>query len=138
MREPERAYVLARAYGMREASDTIKNYAAATGAEIPEETKRKRLEAAPECLKRRVEDDKALPEVQIRVFGQEEGHQGEVLQAAVSLELWDLKPDLLAELLEFIRPKWSKGKASWEEAVKPTVEISTTAKKVDRATCMVM
>ena len=72
-------------------------------------------EAAPGWLKGRVEVDKALPVVEIR-WGEEEEEEEEEgeLHAVVGRVVWDLKSELVIELMGLLRPKWSEGKVTWE------------------------
>ena len=59
---------------------TVTKCPSATQAETPEEADLKRVEAAPLCLKGRVERDEALPEVEMGMQGQGERKEGGVLQ----------------------------------------------------------
>ena len=116
MQEPERAYLLARAHAMREAVDSITKCPAATRARTAEEAKAKRVEAAPAYLRSRVEEDEALPEVRITGGGAAVAGlaPGGELPAVMEHVMWELKRELVVELIGFIRPKWSEGKVTWE------------------------
>ena len=120
--------MLAPAHGMREAIDAITKCPAATRAKTPEEAKRKRVEAAPACLKGRVEEDEVLPVVEVR-----RGGQGEELQAVVAHVVWELKSELVVELMGFLRPKWSEGKATWEGLDQETEEEEEEREEEDMA-----
>ena len=116
----ERVYVLAKARGMVDGARVNNKCPAATHAKTPEEAKRMRVEAAPLCLKGRVERDETLPEVEV---GQEvrrkrgrassdegaddddgEAYQQEVLRAVVGFVVNNLKAELVVELLQAIKP----------------------------------
>ena len=125
--EPERAYLLAKAHGMAEGTSFIRK--CSTAADTHEEAQRKRLRAAPVYPRRRVELGDELPEVEVarpvgrkrgrESFGEgggaceeeeegEDSHMQEVLRAVVGHVMTQLKPDLVVELLQALRPKWSQ------------------------------
>ena len=81
------------------------------------EAKRKRVEAAPLYLRDRVERDEKLPEVEdVRVGGASEGSESdgaeeykqEVLCAVVGFVVTELKAELVVELLQALKPRWSQ------------------------------
>ena len=114
--DPQRVYALIKAHRLSEAVRAINECPAATGARSLEEAKQKRVEVAPLYLKARVKRDQALPEVQVRseeegASGEESG-EGEKLRAVVGHVVRELKPELVIELAEYLRPKWS-GKGTW-------------------------
>ena len=126
--------MLARARGMVGGTLAItKTWAAAAKAKTPGEAQRKLLQVAPLYLKRRVEVGNALPEVEVsggkarkrarssEGEGEDEGggadeeaFKKEELRAVVGHVLTGLKGELVVELLQALRPKWSEGKATWE------------------------
>ena len=109
--EPDRVYALIKVHRLSEAVRAINECPAATGARSLEEAKQMRVEAAPVYLKTRVESDQALPDVQVRseeegASGEESG-EGERLRAVVGHVVKELKQELVIELAEYLRPKWS-------------------------------
>ena len=116
--KPKRAYMLLKAQRLREAAQAI-NDCLSGGPHgtvmAPEEAKRKRVEAAPVYLKGRVERDEALPEVEVRrdmlgwvarVLHVGQRVRKERLLAVVEHVVLELKPELVVELVEFLRPRW--------------------------------
>ena len=105
LEEPERAYLLAKARAMVDGVRVITRCPAAARAGTAEEAKQRRVEAAPLSLRGRVEREEALPEVEVRGV-QNPGAQEE-LRAVVGFVLQGLKAELVVELLQAIRPRWS-------------------------------
>ena len=106
--EPERVCLLLKA---QRVEDTVRSLAT-TAAPLPhaetlEEPRRgARLAAVPLYLKGRVQREEKLPEVEVKAVG-EGANEGEVLRAAVSHVVRELKPELVGELMAYMRPKWS-------------------------------
>ena len=74
-----------------------------------EEAKRQRVMAVPPFLRRRVGKDEALPEVELSREGVEGVRDAERLRAVLGFVLLEMKPDLVMELMEALRPRWSPG-----------------------------
>ena len=126
--EPERCYTLAKARGIHDGIHVIRKCPAASLAGTPEEAKRKRVEASPAYLRGRVEEEAELPEVEVMGHGEgdrdserdrkrgrssSEGQDeaGEFKQeelSAVALHVVaQLKAELVLDLMEALRPRWS-------------------------------
>ena len=108
LEEPERAYLLAKARAMVDGVRVITRCPAAARAGTAEEAKQRRVEAAPLSLRGRVEREEALPEVEVRGV-QNPGAQEELRRAVLGFVLQGLKAELVVELLQAIRPRWSYG-----------------------------
>ena len=93
-----RAYTLAKARCMIDGVRGIQMCPGAARASTPEEAKNHKIEAAPRSLKRRVEWDEALPEVEVKKTKGGDDMIGEV----VEFVLRDLKSELVVEILEIL------------------------------------
>ena len=116
LQEPERAYLLAKARGMVDGARVINKCPAAAEGRTRGEAKRKRVEAAPHYLKGRVERDEELPEVEVKK-GRASSQGGDVggaafkqeeLRAVVMFVVKELKAELVVELLQALKPRWSQ------------------------------
>ena len=106
LQEPERCYMLAKARGMVDGTDAIKKCPAAIRAKTPDEAKQRRVEAAPMFLRRRVEREEELPKVEVR-REEEESHKAEELRAVAEHLARELKAELVVEVMEMLRRRWS-------------------------------
>ena len=116
-KEPERAYMLAKAQGMQLGIETINKCPTAAAAQTPQKSKRARIEASPEYLKGRVERSRKLPEVEIspdgdgrkkrkrRPLSKEEVEGEERIRAVAEHVVKRLKPELVVELLQYMAPR---------------------------------
>ena len=120
LREPERANVLLKARRLVDGLAAVIQSRAATRATTPEEAHCARVEVAPPYLLGRVERGQELPAVE--VMGEEErkgGHplstegeeggprDGGRLSGVVRHVVWEMKAELVVELMGMIRPRWS-------------------------------
>ena len=108
--EWERAYTLAKARCMSDAALAIEKTPSAAGARTPEEVQCKRMEAAPLCLRGRVEGGEALPEVGVEEARTEEQGRGEggcekeeELREVARFALEALKAELFVEYMQWMR-----------------------------------
>ena len=91
-----RAYTLAKARCMIDGVRGIQMCPGAARASTPEEAKNHKIEAAPRSLKRRVEWDEALPEVEVKKA------KNDMIGEVVEFVLRDLKSELVVEILEIL------------------------------------
>ena len=110
--EPERAFIIAKVRHMVDSARTIQKIPEAVSAKTRGEAHRKRIEAAPVSLKRRVETGEPLPEVDVRDEGEDEemGRHGKKhrVSEVARFVAFHLKAELVVELLQTIRPRWSQ------------------------------
>ena len=100
---------------MVDGARVINKCPAAASAKTWGEAKRKRVEAAPLCLRGRVERNEKLPEVEVkraRASSQADGAAAaakqEELCAVVGFVVKELKAELVVELLQALKPRWSQ------------------------------
>ena len=106
LEEPERTYLLAKARAMVDGVRVITRCPAAARAGTAKEAKQRRVEAAPLSLRGRVEREEALPKVEVR-WVQNLRAQETLRRAVLRHVVTNLKADLVVELLQAIRPRWS-------------------------------
>ena len=98
---------------------TIQKIPEAVSAKTRGEAHQKQIEAAPLSLKRRVEMGEPLPEVDVRDAGEGEDRHGkkcrvlegaeeDVLHEVARFVAFHLKAELVVELLQTIKPRWSQ------------------------------
>ena len=104
---------------MVDSARTIQKIPEASSTRTRGETHRKRIEAAPLSLKRRVERGESLPEVDVRDAGEgedrhgkkrrvSEGAEEDVLHEVARFVAFHLKAELVVELLQTIKPRWGQ------------------------------
>ena len=102
-KEPERVRALSKGRYISDVTYLMDNVSSSTRAK----TKTKRIEAAPLSIKRRVEQDEALPKVQVKKARSSNVEEVK-LCAVVGFVLKDLKPSLVKGLKEYLTPAWYK------------------------------
>lgn len=105
-KEPERAFLIAKARAMTDSAYAISKISAEATARTRSMVNRPKIEAVHPSLKRRVERYAPLPEVEVkRTRGSEEGADDE-LREVLMFVLHKLEPQLVVEFLQILKPRW--------------------------------